>query len=452
MFLYLKQVCKLFLVTAIVFLSSSCSFISQDVKELIQLPQTACDESEIMQLIYQHTSEQKYDLIFPQEGNHRCAVTIRDTQQGNKFAVAFYSIRNTSEKNIHMLVMAQYPDKWNIVFDETLNCSKINKLDFCDVCNIGFEQIIVSYNSYNEAINSISIYNYCADEMSPKLVNIFQNHDDFDVYDYNNDGKLDMLLVDLSNSATLLNYSKANNSFESIGNVKLDSASLQHKNCICGKINNDTKAYFIDALTTDNRIFTQFIYWDNTTHALVNPFYSQDVSMNPSMRKSVLQDKLYSADIDGDNIIEIPIVENINAIIDGAFSKDTQSVYNFISWNNFDTQQNLLCSKINTIVDEQNGFYIITPQNWKDRVLIIKDNKENSLIFKELQQQENILVPTEEFMKIKVFSANDWQSLSDESYVKISDIGDKVCAVKFTDKSKLYNIDIDYLLDNFKFL
>ncbi len=449
--MYFRRVCIYVLIIFLAVAISACDIVTGDVKGLIQLPQTSGDEAQIMQLIYKNTDEQKYDLIYPQKGNYRSAVVIKEVKTGNKLACAFYSIPDQKDKNIHMLVMGKSENDWNVISEEILHCGSITKLEFCDLYDVGCEQIIVDCNSYNTTSNNILVYNYQNNDKTG-FIDIRQNHDEFDVYDYNKDGKYDILLLESAGSATLLTYSSTANSFETISQTRLNPTASECKNFVSGKLNDKTKAYFIDSSTSDGRLFTQLVYWNDEIKSLTNPFYMEDVNANPSIRNSIMKSKLYSVDIDNDGNIEIPLVENSNINIGDDFNEDWQSIYNIISWYYFDLSSNSLSYKMSTVIDEENGFYVLVPSQYKNNIIVIKDSKENSLIFKISEQNETGIVAKAELMEIGVFSADDWKNSPRETYEKITDIGDKVCAVKFAEKSKEYGIDISSLINNFKIL
>ncbi len=92
---------------------------------------------------------------------------------------------------------------------------------------------------------------------------------------------------------------------EVIGTAPLDTGVTKYASVKTGLINEKQKGVVLDGIKASNTMVTEVLYWDKKKKALAAPFYDPATKTAKSTTRST---SVVSKDINGDKIIEIPIV------------------------------------------------------------------------------------------------------------------------------------------------
>ena len=105
---------------------------------------------------------------------------------------------------------------------------------------------------------------------------------------------------------------------------------------------------------------------------LVNPLLDSVETIENT--KTVRAYTLSTADINGDNIPEIPIA----SVLPSAITSNNEVLY-YTSWCSFNGEA--LVSKLNTIVNSIDGYYVIVPEKWWGKIAVAKETEYNLRTF-----------------------------------------------------------------------
>jgi hypothetical protein len=188
-------------------------------------------------------------------------------------------------------------------------------VDFCDVNNDGFNEILVCWSIISKSNNyRFNVYTQKETDKGYELSSISESitAGEFVCVDINEDNINEVIVFNLgssSDSPTAQLYSFADNSNKLLGETKLDSNIISFENITCG-ITDEGVSVYADALKSDSdSMVTEFIYWSNYYDSIVSPFYSYSTGKTSDTTRNSI---IYSKDINGDGVIEIPTDKSVS--------------------------------------------------------------------------------------------------------------------------------------------
>ena len=136
------------------------------------------------------------------------------------------------------------------------------------------------------------------------------------------------------------------------------------------------KGVVIDCKRSDNTFCTQMVYYDNLSDELIDPIVKRSEGgayVNPTMRTEAI----FSRDINGDEIIEVPVSAPMNASTDdnGAY------VCNLTVWCNYNARERKSNVALNTVMNMKDGYYFVMPDRWLNTVTARSDAETREMTF-----------------------------------------------------------------------
>lgn len=390
--------------------ASGCSLTDFSSDSLLRPPKTTGDEAEIEQLI-DECAKSGYTLKYPKSGTYRSAIIMNDLDgDGTDEAIAFF--RETDDvTKIHMLVMYSDNDEWKLSSDYITETTDIDSVDFSDVNGSGSLEILVGYATYTPNVNFLSCYTY--EKGTTAEIKSGQNYSSFYCGDFNSDSKNEIMMLSLFTTeneakATMLDYSKDNNSLYAKATVVMDPNVVKYGNIVLSDFGENTKGIVVDGVFANEELCTQIIYFNKELSLLRNPLYKEKVKNVTQRSCTVISD-----DTDEDMNVEIPTVQKLpyskNELIDTVAEK--------LTWNNFSVQNEALSAKSNMIANYNFSYALKMPDKWlNNTVTAILNPDENSMTFYEWNKTKL----GNELFEIKVFSTADWDiGKNNEEYTLI---------------------------------
>ena len=160
-------------------------------------------------------------------------------------------------------------------------------------------------------------------------------------------------------------------SAEESGTERKDIPKKFDANAILSK-----KGVVIDCKRSDNTFCTQMVYYDNLSDELIDPIVKRSEGgayVNPTMRTEAI----FSRDINGDEIIEVPVSAPMNASTDenGAY------VCNLTVWCNYNARERKSNVALNTVMNMKDGYYFVMPDRWLNTVTARSDAETREMTF-----------------------------------------------------------------------
>lgn len=354
-----------------------CSDISFGEQTLLRPPRATGDQAEIQNIIKEQTGS-SYTLKYPRKGEYRSAVTVFETGKDKKeYAVALYSTEKGTKQNIS--IISHEADGWKWVGGHTNTCTGIDRLIFDDINNDGKDEILVGWTTVNEGQNTLSAYSI--EDENIREMAISESYTDLVIADITENESRDIMLLTLKfnqapSTAKLLQYSEQEKRPIAKLSIELDQEITRFANTMYGKITSAKNGIVIDGEKNGGMFSTQVIYYDTALQKLYNPLVTESDS-GASSNVTTRKDMITSRDINGDGIIELPVVSQL-PVPGGTVPS---SVCSSVSWGIIDLEKGSLAHVISTVMNYKDSYYFIMPETWNGKVTAVSDAGCRSMSF-----------------------------------------------------------------------
>ncbi len=371
-----------FCIFLVCILLSGCSFrLASSIDDLISPISPFGDNADI-QLAMDSFAKNGYSLKTPSNGKYITSYNFYDID-GDKSeeAITFYE-PNDNLGTIDMAILKKIDSTWKVIESIKGDGKDVYSLDFCDVNGDKKDEIIVCWDVISNSSNhELSIYRIDSSKESLKKIGDSVNINNYICVDMNNDNidELLMFSIDTGNStrARARLYSIAKNTFNLLGETKLDSHITSYSSLKIEKAENDVRVY-ADAIGSDGAsMLTEVIYWSDNYDTIVSPFYSYSTGLTKDTSRSAM---ITSMDVNNDKLIEIPTDKKI---------KGMSKQINAVDWNVYKnttlihTDYSLLVKRDNYLIIIPDDIFnsINAKYDEKSRVMTVINKKTKKEIF-----------------------------------------------------------------------
>lgn len=312
-----KRITALTVVLVLLFVSSGCTLDFFSVESLMSPPSQSGKNGEVEAAFKKLTADKSVQLKTPASGQYQSSFILFDiNSDGVEEAVVFYTDTSV-DASVRLAFLEYVNDAWVISADVKGAGNSVYDIAFSDLNADGIFEIFVGWSLYeNKTTRIISAYSVSINKSGifelDTIANEYYSEKSF--VDFNGDGVDELVLVyiddtaavqksffrcfDISEKGELVKFGEINIDGSVSSVLKIQSDTVVEKNAKFSRL-------FIDCLKTDNRIFTEMIYWDNEKSAPVRAIKKPSTS---TLRSS----ELFCRDIDGDGILEIPVYSEMH--------------------------------------------------------------------------------------------------------------------------------------------
>ncbi len=399
------------------------------IEDLISPVSPSGENEEVLSALNNYC-EAGYSLKVPSGGNYTTAFVFTDLDSdGQNEALAFYE-PSDSLGSVNMAVIQKGEKSWNVVNNIVGEGSGVNRVDFSDLNNDSVDEIIVGWSVISKSdVSNVNVYFRLDDSLTYESYSDSVTGNDFLCADINEDSANDLLIfstgsVNESPYAEL--YSFEGKEKYKIGYTKLDSTITSFEKLSVGKTDAGTSVY-VDALRADgSSMVTEFIYYSNYYDSIVSPLYSYSTGRTSETTRD---DLIYSSDIDGDSVIEIP------TDYDDISLPDKLSAQDWVSY-----KSTIFVHKCYTVSCKRDAY-----------VLIVTDDELEDLTFTYDEEGRELSAFDEDTLcyNIKAVLKSTYDSNSDDflSYVKIYENSGYVYLARVNSET---SYSTDYLADTIR--
>ncbi len=408
----IKQLMSCIIAATLGLFLCGCSDISFGEQTLLRPPRATGDQAEIQNIIKEQTGS-SYNLKYPGTGEYRSAVTVFKTGNDNKeYAVALYSTEKGSKQNIS--IISHEENGWNLVGSFSKTGTGVDRLIFEDINSDGQDEIMVGWTTYNEGQNTLSAYSL--ENESVREMAISESYTDLMIADITENYSKDIILLSLRSNqspstAKLLQYSEQEKKPIAKLSIELDSEVTEFANTIYGKISPTKNGIVIDGEKNGGMLSTQIIYYDTALQKLYNPLVT-DSGTAATNRK----DMITSRDINGDGIIEVPVVSQLPV----PANTEASAVCSLVSWSAIDLEKSVLSHVVSTVMNYKDGYYFVMPESWNGNVTAVSDAERRCLSFYLWSGKTSSLGDI--MLRINRCSVSQWQDGKNEGSVLIKKV------------------------------
>ncbi len=306
----IKKITALVCAAAMLLICSGCSLNFFSVESLMSPPTQSGKNGEVQKAFKKLMTGKNIQLKTPAKGDYQSAYVLFDINNDSvEEALVFYT-DSTIDASVRMALLECINDTWVLSADVKGAGSGIYDVSFYDLNYDGKYEIFVGWSLFdNQTTKVVSVYDITPGETGIFTLNTLGNeyYNEKSYTDFNGDGKTDLVLVYLDDSAAVQKsyfrcFSLSENSeFVKYGEVRIDSSisSVAQIQSDTVNVDDSVERIFIDCMKTDSTMFTEMIYWDS--HRL-KPVRGIKKPAETTLRSS----RIYCRDIDGDGILEIP--------------------------------------------------------------------------------------------------------------------------------------------------
>lgn len=427
---------------------SGCSAIGLDSKALMSPPRESGDRGEIQSLLTQSAKEE-LTFRYPHKGEYRSAIITRDVTGDRKDdALAFYEAVDGSGGTTVSFMMQQ-DGKWQIVRSFTNAAVQVDRVCFADLDDDGTKEVIIGWGNSSMNVSSACVYDYTQEGVLE--IPMEYGYGEMAVTNLVNEAKDELFIATLASDNTeaiaqIIRLSEG--SLQIVEAVSLDSTILQYSQVTSGLISQNQKGIILDGLRADNSMVTQVIYWDHEKETLQAP-YSSKASQNMNITSRNAASSYTSRDIDGNSIIEFPIVNTLP----GSDTNSKDPVTYLINWSQFDVQTQAPVRVMSTVINSRDGFWYLFPESWRGKVTCRSDADTHSTVFYEWLENNGNGSPAlgTAILKIQVFTAEDWDTKG-KGYTQLVERGGLIYGMQIPEPSHELAPSEEEVKESFEFL
>jgi hypothetical protein len=313
-------------------------------------------------------------LKYPVSGQYRSAVTIADIDgDGGEEAIAFYQradVSNTSaDGTLRINILDTTPDgEWYSVYDHAGAGSDIDRMIISPLGNTKVPLITIGFIMLSGA-KSARIYSYTENRLSGEFS---ENYVSMFTADLDRDEDFDLCLLhpnSTDKNAYISLISVEGNLIYEWGTAELNPTAGEYINIVSGILSPKTSAIYIDSSNGES-LKTDIIY-SPAPGKLRNPMYLRESEL---IEKTARPPGYLSTDIDGDKILEIPVLSAFpgysNAREDALYSTNWMYLDNYT-----------IKKKYSSFYDMERGFVFLFPARWDGVVTTRIDEQTGDVIF-----------------------------------------------------------------------
>lgn len=385
---------------AAVLLLSACD-LSGSVESLLMPPLVSEDQEAVYNALMEDTGS-NISLVYPRTGDNRSAFIFRDLDgDGSSEAVAFYRSGGESN-NVRVNILSQGEQGWHSVYDHSGSGSSIERVFFSPFSG-GTDYLCIGYAYTNRSDKLFSVYSYKNGVLENEYSDIYYRLEQTDI---NMDGSDDVLLVEGNTEEHPAYVVLVTDLADGLGVRALSGAAMRTNttellSTAVGGIAGGHNALFVDSSSAGG-ITTEIIY--SVDGMLRNPAALED-SQIPSLTQ---RRSLYSMDIDGDGIVEIPTSEPFP----GYRENDSQVM---TIWNSFEDYD--IVPKYWSLYVPQQNYCFMLPVRWKGLVTVKTDASTGERVFYKFNS--SLSQSRLELMRIASIDAADDEEYRENGYVTI---------------------------------
>ena len=336
-------------------LLSGCTSLSLNGSDILAPPRAAGSRAELQKLIEEDAGG-GYTLISPAAGEYKSGLILRDfDNDGTEEAVALYTAKDGSAR---LLTAAASGGKFRATGSCELSSANISGVSFADLDADGVDELIIGC----DAGSPIARLSVCFIGGELIKTDIAEGFTGYVTGDFDGNSAADVLIfmpanVEATANAVLTVYSDG--AFVEKSSCETDPDIAAFARLSYGMISDGLYGAYADGVNEDGEYTTQLIYYDPSSHSLVNPLL-----VYTGYSKTLRSSKILSADFDGDGVTEIPLC----SLTEYAKDEDISQVCKAVVWCRFAPGQSALEPVSEAVLCDNMGFVLALKPDTLDTV------------------------------------------------------------------------------------
>lgn len=346
-----------------VFLAAAlaASGCSASVESLLSPPKLDEEQSAIYDAL-KNSMGGDIHLKYPKSGQYRSAFVVQNIDdEETEEAIVFYEASNVSDggSSLRLNFLDKEDGKWVSVYDFAALGSEVERVQFA---NLGNDEtsIIITYTIQNSSDNATSVLKY---ENGVPTEVYKSRHVYMSLIDINDDGAEEMFLINsdrTSGNAAAYLLGWADGQFSTLSSSSLGGSFSSCKNVLLGQCDEDGyRAIFIDYALSDGTFGTHaLVCYDRRISAV------EELSGIITRRTNTYTPDVFTRDIDGDGIIEIPST----SVFAGYENLTRPEQVNLTSWYCIEAQGYKIRLDKLSYISTRGDYALFIPTRWEGRI------------------------------------------------------------------------------------
>lgn len=301
-------------------------------------------------------------LRYPKAGSWLSAFVVYNLDdEPSDEAIVFYERTGIAagEGTLRINILDRLDGEWRSVYDHSGTGADVERVMLSKLGDSDELNIIVGFSLVAENDKIINIYNYSDGILT---LTYSDNYSNAQILDLDGSGQNRLLLV--SGRGNIREPQVKSISLDSSGvfvksAVALNETATELLAPVCGRLSDSTTGIYIDSVSADGMLHTELLY--SSEGALTNAFFKPD-SDNPLFVRTMRPAGFFSADIDGDGVVEIPVARPFEGYEE---SPDAEKVY-LTTWLAY--EDGMLYRKYNSYYSTYSDFCLLFPDSWDSTV------------------------------------------------------------------------------------
>ncbi len=424
----MKRLRILILSMVLAFLSTGCIGINTSVQDLLSPPKLPVQLEEIRQVL-DARYEEELVYINPIEGSNTNSTQFVDLDQdGTEEVVVFHKLERATEP-LRVTVLYMGESGWLI--DESIRGIgfDISEVQYSDLNGDGNKEILVGWQGGNTTKKGLSVYTFDQGHIKFEFET---SYTEFAVGDLTGNGKLELIVIELDRTEGVSMATLYDCDFTYLDETQMEGFINGYYNTVVGSAAPDMTGYFLDASTGAHSAFTDLLVYEDGQ--LTNVFY------DPKWRRVDKTYKAYpaqSTDVDGDGIIEIPLLRSPFGY-EGSSMAETEWI---TTWYKWDGNTGLIFSS-ESYTNGRLGFEYHFPFKWKQNMTVgLSGDELNHVTLYYVDSYSKHQIPVLDFVVADRIEVESGQiAYTTEGYVEITRTLDRVYYAKVYDLSEDENL------------
>lgn len=412
-----KTGCLLMAFFTAVLLSGCSSIIGMDTQAMISPPKANADQQAIHKLLQGNHSE-AVTLVYPKSGDHRSAITMHDfTGDGVEDAIGFILL----ETGLEVQFLSKNDNGWALLARFQNTATQVDRISFADLDGDGTDNVLIGWgNTSAQAVPAtLCVYSFTDERLQE--IPVEQRYDSMVMTDFNSDDVNEIFLVQRATTsqdgsaevipavASLL--SLKNGSVDLLSQLHMDNSIVRFSNMSFGLLSRDLLGIAVDGMKADSSMTTQIFYMNEMGNLTIFPASpNSSDTVNPFSRPERLT--FGARDINGDGMLEIPVVTRQAVMAEGTVADSTSYLVN---WYNFNPKLENSYIKTSYALMNSAENYMFKPPGWLSTEIIAYNDSAlravtySTIIHSTGEDGSEVPLIGSAIFTIRVFSQTAWE-------------------------------------------
>lgn len=452
-----KALAVLLLGAILCFSLSGCSpFTVFDAKNLMSPPKANADQQAIHKLL--QGSQQDVTFVYPKSGQNRSAIIMQDfTGDGVKDAIGFCSLENAGGVVVQFLIKTA--GEWHTAASFTNTALQVDRVCFADLTGSGVSDVLIGWGSAAGTTGrtaAVNAYHYDGNSIEEYTLGIYG---EMALTDLDGDGVSEVFTVDTflpaeeegdePSPATARLYAWRDGSMRKLYSAGADNSIISYSSALSGQLTPTLRGVVLDGSKADGSMTTQVFYLEDGTLKNAPPGVNAEDYSNLFSRPSTAP--IVCRDINGDGLIEIPVVSLLPSIPpDG----DLDPTCYLVEWSMFerDSHRQLV---VRSLMNTAENYWFPLPYELTGRVSASNDPERRMVTYTEAMppQEDGSQLLGSPLFTIRVFTRSSWERRGQSGgYERLASQGDRVYGILVYTRDEKLLQSIETIKSSFRLL